>query len=155
MGDDQLGPICCVVAEFPGGRFSGRGFGLLLDAVDKGLVRVLDLEFVAKDTDGGLRSVTLSEIPNPEGVDLSEWEGASSGLLDRSDLDGAGAALEPGSVAGILVFENVWALSLAEKVGARIVSASSVSADELLAALAATDCRPARGQFVSTCEERG
>lgn len=139
MYDDELGPICCVVAEFPGGRFSGRGFGLLLDAVDRGLIRVLDLEFVAKNTDGQVRRLELGEIPNPEGIDVSVWEGASSGLLDRSDIEQAGAELDPGSVAGILVFENVWVLSLAEKTGARIVSATGVSAGEVLAALDATE----------------
>lgn len=139
MHEDELGPIGYVVVELPGGRFSGRGFEMLLDAVERGSVRVLDLEFVAKDDDGTLRKVEVSEIPNPDDVDLSDYEGVSSGLLDESDVVEAGAMIEPGNLAGILVFENVWAISFAEALGARLVASSGLSADDVVAALDATE----------------
>lgn len=139
MHEDELGPIGYVVVELPGGRFSERGFAMLLDAVERGTVRVLDLEFVAKDGDGTLRKVEVGEIPNPDNVDLSAYEGVSSGLLDESDVVGAGAMIEPGSLAGILVFENVWAIALAEALGARLVASSGLSADDIVAALDATE----------------
>jgi hypothetical protein len=139
MRDDELGPIGYVVAEFAGRSVSGNGFGMLLDAVEQGLIRVLDLEFVAKDGNGAVRVVGLSEIDNPASVDLGVWEGSSSGLLDQADLDEAGSLIASGSVAAVLVFENVWAISLAESLGARLVAASGISADDVLAALDATE----------------
>jgi hypothetical protein len=139
MHDDELGPIGYVVAESPGGRFSGKGFEMLLDAVEQGLIRVLDLEFVAKDGNGAVRAVAVGEIDNPAGIDLSEWEGASSGLLDQADLDEAASLIAAGSMAAVLVFENVWAISLAESLGARLVAASGISAADVLEALDATE----------------
>jgi len=138
MRDDQLGPVATVVAELPAGGLAGRGLKALLEAVDAGSIRVLDLEFVAKDADGTVHLVPLGEI-TPDGADLSVWEGASSGLLDESDVHQAGSELAPGGVAVVLVYEHVWAVSLVEELGARLVSAAGVSPDELVAALDATD----------------
>lgn len=138
MRDDQLGPVATVVAELPAGGLAGRGIAALLEAVDAGSIRVLDLEFVAKDADGAVHLVPLGEIASAD-TDLSVLEGASSGLLDEADVHQAGSDLAPGGVAAVLVYEHVWVVSLAEQLGARLVSASGVPPDELVAALDATD----------------
>jgi hypothetical protein len=142
MDDDVLGPIDYLVVEFPGGRFTGEGFTILLDAVDRGVARILDLEFVAKDLEGHVRKVELHELANPDGVDLSVWEGVSSGLLDQSDVDEVGASIEPGNMAGILIYENLWYVTLAaaaDRHGARIIGDGRLQPQEILTALDLTD----------------
>jgi len=142
VDEDELGPIDYLVVEFPGGRFTGEGFTMLLDAVDRGVARVLDLEFVAKDSNGSVREVELHELPNPDGVDVGVWEGASSGMLDQSDVDEVGSAIEPGNMAGILIYENLWYVSLAaaaHRHGARIIGDGRLQPQEVLTALDLTE----------------
>lgn len=142
MSNDELGPIDYLVVEFPDGRLTGEGSAMLLDAVDRGVVGVLDLEFISKEADGTVRKVEVSELDNPAGVDLGLWDGASSGLLDQSDVDEVGSAIEPGSVAGILVYENLWAVSLATALrrhGARLVADGRIPPQDVLAALDVTE----------------
>jgi hypothetical protein len=144
MSDDELGSIGYLAAEFPSGRISEEDVAIVLGAVDRGIIRVLDVEFVAKDADGTVRRVSLDELENPEGVDMSVWHGADSGLLDDSDVDEIGNALEPGSVGGILIYENLWVLGLDAVLrhhGARLIADGRIAAEEMVAALDETDNR--------------
>ena len=113
---DLMGPIDYIVVEFPGSRMTGEGFPILLDLVERGLIRILDLAFVTKDPDGTIHAIDISDVDGDGELDLTVFEGASSGLLDEEDLDEAGTALEAGSSAGILVYENVWAAPFARAV---------------------------------------
>lgn len=70
------------------------------------------LEFITQDHAGNASEADVGELGNPDGVGLSAWAGASSGLLDRTDLDEIVAAMQPGSVAAVILYENPWALSL-------------------------------------------
>jgi uncharacterized protein DUF6325 len=136
--DDVLGPIDYLAVEFPGGHVTGEGFGLLLDLVHRGIVRVLDLEFIVKAADGGVSKVELGDVEHAGDVDITLWQGASSGLLDGSDLDEVAAAIQPGSLAGILVYENIWAVPLMaalDRSAARLVGSGRIGAEDLLAAL--------------------
>jgi hypothetical protein len=142
MDDDILGPIDYLAVEFPGGKVTGEGFEPLMDLVHRGIIRVLDLEFVAKATDGALRMVALDTIAHAAGVDVRLWRGAESGLLDRSDAANVAAGIAPGSVAGILVYENVWAAPLIaafERGGAHVVGEGSIAVEDLLTALDGTE----------------
>lgn len=144
VSDDELGPIDYLVVEFPGGRLTDEDFAPLLDAVNGHAIRVLDLEFIAKDADGSIREVEPRELDNPEGVDLAIWDGAASGLCDASDIAEVGAAIQPGSIAAIVIYENLWVLSLAnalERHGARLVTEGRVSPEEVIAALDQTERR--------------
>jgi Family of unknown function (DUF6325) len=140
--DEILGPIDYLAVEWPGGHVTGEGFGLLLDLVDRDIVRVLDLEFIAKATDGTVRKVALGDIEHGGDVDVTMWDGASSGLLDQSDLDAVAAAIEPGSLAGVLVYENLWAVPLMtalDRSTARMVGSGRVVVEDLLTALDETE----------------
>src|SRR5580704_18724385 len=103
---DALGPVGYLVAEFPGNKMTGEGFPLLVDLVDRGIVRILDLLFVTKETDGSLTAIELADLDGDGELDLSVFAGASSGLIDGSDLADAASVIEPGSSAGILIYEN-------------------------------------------------
>ncbi|MFG3659834.1 DUF6325 family protein [Streptomyces sp. NPDC047706] len=135
-----MGPIDYLIIEFPGNRMTGEGFPLLLDLVERGIIRIIDLVFVRKDADGSVGVMELREIGDE--LDLTVFEGASSGLLDQSDLDDAGAALDAGNSAAILVYENVWAAPMARALrrgGAQLVASGRVSVDALVASLDATE----------------
>ncbi|HYN74722.1 MAG TPA: DUF6325 family protein [Candidatus Limnocylindria bacterium] len=142
MSQDDLGPIDYLVAEFPGGRLTSAAFTMLLDAVARGSVRVLDLEFIGKDPNGTVHIVDVNDLAHPEGVDLGTWQGAASGLLDASDLAEVGEAIAAGSVAAILIYENLWVVSLDDVLhahGARLVADGRIPPDDVVAALDATE----------------
>src|SRR4051812_595647 len=101
-----MGPIDYLVVEFPGSRMTGKGFPLLVDLVDRGLIRILDLIFIRRETDGSIVGLTIADFDHDGQLDLAVFEGASSGLLGRDDLDEAASVIEPGNSAGILIYEN-------------------------------------------------
>ena len=140
--DDELGPIDFLVVEFPGARITTGGFERLLALADGGVIGILDVEFVASNGDGNARKVDVQELGNLGGADLGAWTGASSGLLDDSDLQQIAAAIRPGSVATVVVYENRWVFSVVDawrREGASLIADGGLSADELVAALDATE----------------
>ena len=140
--ENELGPISYLIVEFPGNKMTGDGLVELVDLVDRGVIRVLDLLFVARDTDGSTRVIELQDIDNDGSLDLAMFEGASSGVLDDSDLVDAASVIEPGSSAGVLLFENRWATSFTQALrrgGAQLVAAGYIPQDALLASLDAMD----------------
>nr|WSX49337.1 DUF6325 family protein [Streptomyces sp. NBC_00974] len=150
MSDDieDMGPVDFLVIEFPGNRMTGEAFPLLLDLVDRGIVRILDLSFVRKDLDGSIVAVEVAEMQDGSGLGMSVFEGASSGLLGQDDLDEAGNALEPGNAAAVLVYENVWAAPFARALrrsGAQLVAGGRIPVQSLLASLDAEEGGQAEG----------
>src|SRR3954447_10847613 len=109
MADESnpLGPISYLVVEFPGNKMTGEGFPILLDLVDRGIIRIIDLGFFVKAEDGSVAGLNIAEIDTGE-YDLTVFEGASSGLISDEDVNEASAIVEPGSSIGILVYENLW-----------------------------------------------
>ncbi|GAA2231845.1 MULTISPECIES: DUF6325 family protein [Streptomyces] len=135
---EEVGPIDYLVVEFPGNRMTGEGFPLLVDLVDRGLIRILDLMFVRKDEDGTVTGMEIADLTGDGALDLAVFEGASSGLLGQDDLEEAATALEPGCSAGILVYENVWAAPFAAALrrgGARLVASGRIPVNAVVAAL--------------------
>ena len=139
---DQMGPIDYIVVEFPGNKMTGEGFPLLVDLVDRGIIRILDLAFVTKDEDGSVRGMAIADFDGDGELDLAVFEGASSGLIGQEDMDEAGNVLEPGSSAGILIYENVWAgpfASALRRGGGQLVASGRIPIQALLAAVEATE----------------
>jgi hypothetical protein len=139
---DEMGPIDYLVVEFPGNKMNGEAFPILVDLVDRGLVRILDLVFVRKDQDGSVAGLELADFDNDGALDLAVFEGASSGLLGEDDIQEAGGALQAGSSAGILVYENVWAGPFAAAVrrsGGQLVASGRIPVQAVLAALDAAE----------------
>ena len=139
---EDMGPIDYVVVEFPGSRMTGEGLPLLVDLVDRGIIRILDLVFVKKELDGSVSAVALADLDKDGKLDLAVFHGASSGMLDQDDFDEAGNVLEPGSSAGILVYENRWAAPFAKELrrgGGQLVAYGRIPVQAVLAALDATE----------------
>lgn len=139
MTDDiELGPVDYLVVEFPGNKMTGEGLPLLVDLVERGIIRILDLVFVRKDADGSVQAFEIADFDADGTLDLAVFEGASSGLLDESDLTDAGTVIEAGSSAAILVFENRWAapfVGALRRSGAQLVASGRIPVEDLLDAL--------------------
>lgn len=139
---EQMGPVDYLVIEFPSSKINGEGLSLLVDLVDRGIVRVLDFVFVTKEADGTVHTVAITDLDGDGDLDLAVFEGASSGLLDGEDIAEAGGALEPGRAAVVLVYENTWAAPLAvalRRNGAQMVASGRIPVQALLAAVDAVE----------------
>ena len=144
---EEMGPIDYLIVEFPGSRMSGEGLPLLVDLVDRGIIRILDLVFIRKLPDGAVMRMELTGGRTNGQPDLSMFDGASSGLLDQGDIDAAAEAIRPDSTAGLLVYENRWAAPLATALrrgGAQLVGGGRIPVQAILAALNAADAAPQR-----------
>ena len=139
---EAMGPISYLIVEFPGIKMTGEGFESLLELVDRGVIRILDLKFVTRDIDGSTRALEFQDIDRDGQFDLAVFSGASSGLLDKDDLSEAASVIEPGSAAGILIFENRWATPFVQALRrgeAELVAAGYIPQDDLIAALDASE----------------
>lgn len=135
--DVELGPIDYLVVEWPVGKQpSGEGLPLLVDLVDRGVIRLLDLAFVRKEDDGSIVAIDLNDLGG--GPELTVFQGASSGLLGQDDYDEAGAAIEPGCSAALLVYENTWAAPFAtalRRSGAQLVANGRIPVNAIIQTL--------------------
>ncbi|RAG87406.1 DUF1269 domain-containing protein [Streptacidiphilus pinicola] len=133
-----MGPIDYLVVEFPGSRMTGEGLPLLVDLVERGIIRILDLAFVRKEIDGTVTALEIADLNGDGVLDLTVFEGASSGLVSQDDLQEAAVILSPGDSAGILVYENVWAAPFAAALrrgGGRLVAGGRIPVQDILQTL--------------------
>ena len=147
MGDTVLGPIDYLAVEWPDRHVTGEGFRLLMDRVDGGIVRVLDILFIGKGANGNVSRVEVADVEHSGALDERLW-GLSSGLLDQSDIDQVAAAIEPGSLAGILVYENVWAAPFASAVrrsGGQLIANGRIPIQAIIASIEADEAPPIEG----------
>lgn len=137
----ELGPIDYLVVEWPGRQPTGEAIPHLIDLVDRGLIRILDLAFIAKDEDGDVVELEIADLGEAV-AELAVFEGAASGLLDEEDRNDAASVLEPGTAAAILVYENTWAGPFAAAVrrsGGQLVASGRIPVQAILAALDAAE----------------
>ena len=137
--DIELGPIDYLVVEWPADRQpDGSAFPHLVDLVDQGLIRVLDLAFVHKEMDGSVVGINIGDLDLDGNPEIAVFEGASSGLLGDDDFGEAGGAIEPGCSAAILLYENTWAAPFATALrrgGAQLVANGRIPVNAIIAAL--------------------
>jgi hypothetical protein len=137
---DEMGPIDYILLEWPGEQPKGDVVPLILDLVDRGIIRILDVALMAKGEDGSVAALDLGDLE--EGTSFAEFEGASAGLLGQEDLEEAASALQPGTSAAVLVWENRWAAPVAvalRRSGGQLVASGRIPVQAILASLDAVE----------------
>ena len=134
---EQMGPIDWLLIEF-NQPLTGAAAPPLLDLVDRGLIRILDIMFIRKLSDGSVQAVEISDLPADEAVHVEIFDGAATGILGEEDLAAAGEALEVDTRAVLLVYENTWAAPFAVAVreaGGFLVDNGRIPVQSIIAAL--------------------
>jgi hypothetical protein len=135
---DELGPVDYIVVEFPGSRFNGEIAPALTDLVERDIVRVLDLLVLKKNDDASIEAHELADLDDTEIGALRTFESDLAMLLSEGDVTAVADALEPGSSAAVVVWENTWAAPFASAVrrsGGQLVASGRIPTQALLAAV--------------------
>ncbi len=145
---DQLGPVDFIIVEFPEGErnFTGEAANELVALVEAGSIRVIDVLILMKDQDGTVEAMELSDLDDLGPFEALEVELAE--FLAEDDVEHLAAAMDPGSVAGVLVYENVWAAPFASAVrraGGQLIANGRISPQAIIAALEADEALESKG----------
>jgi hypothetical protein len=139
----ELGPIDVVVIGYPpGAPMTGDAVPILLDLVDRGLIRVLDALFVQKDADGTFSGFNLDDLDQDTAGDLTVFAGASTGMLGDEDAATVAAEIEPGSAAVMIMYENRWAapfVSAVRRNGGVLIANERIGVQDVIDALDAAE----------------
>jgi len=145
---DELGPVDYVVVEFPAGtsNFTGEMAKELLALVDAGTIRVVDILILTKNDDGSVDAMELSDIE--ELGELQALEAQLAELLAEDDVVHLAAAMDPGSTAGVLIYENVWAApfaAAARRSGGQLIANGRIPIQAIIASIEADEARETEG----------
>jgi hypothetical protein len=137
---DELGPVDYVIVEFPAGtaHFTGEMADELIKLVDAGTIRIIDILVLVKDEDGGVEAMELADLDELGPLQVLEAELAE--LLAEEDVENLAAAMDPGSVAGVLIYENIWAApfaSAARRSGGQLIADGRIPIQAIIAAVEA------------------
>jgi Family of unknown function (DUF6325) len=138
----DVGPIDYLALEFPGARLTGEGMSILVDLVDRGIIRILDMRALVRDDEGNVTAIAISDLDGDGTLDLALFQGVESDLLDDEDLEQAAALVGPGNAAALVVYENTWAgpfVSAMRRAGAEVVASGRIPADAVHARLEALE----------------
>ena len=146
---DALGPVDYLIVEFPKGqsKFTGEMADELVRLVDAGTIRVIDMLILAKDDDGVVEAMELTDVDELGPLQAIEAELAD--LLAEEDIENLAAAMQPGSVAGVLVYENVWAApfgSAARRAGGQLIANGRIPIQDIVASIEADEQAGTEGE---------
>ena len=145
----SVGPIDYLALELPAARMKGEGLAALVDLVDRGIIRILDMRAVKREDDGTFTAMAITDLDHDGTLDLAIFEGIESGLLDDDDLRQAADLIEPGKVVALLIYENSWAapfVGAMRRAGAELIASGRIPADEVEAMLDALEAEEAQSQ---------
>ena len=141
--NEELGPVDIVVIAYPAhAPMTGEAVPLMMDLIDRGIIRVLDVRFVMKNEDGTYSGFEATDLDGDSVGDFKLFEGASSGVLGEDDVAVAAEAIEPGTAAAMIVYENRWAAPFAAAVrrnGGVLVDNQRIPVQDLISALDAVE----------------
>ena len=146
---DELGPVDFIVVEFPAGaaNFTGEMVTELLALVDSGTVRVIDVLILTKNADGSVEATELADIDDLGPLQAVEAELAE--LLAADDVEHLAAAMEPGSTAGVLIWENLWAApfaAAARRSGGQLIADGRIPMQAIIASIEADESPATDGE---------
>ena len=137
----EMGPIDYIILEWPAEPSGDEVVPLIVDLVDRNIIKILDIVFVSKGADGELTALEVDDL-GPAAAAFAAFDGAASGLLDDDDLREAASALEPGTAAAILIWENLWAAPVAvalRRSGGQLVASGRIPVQAIVASLDAVE----------------
>jgi hypothetical protein len=145
---DSLGPVDYLVVEFPVGaqNFTGEAAEELVKLHDAGIIRVMDVLILAKGEDGAVQAMELSDLEDLG--ELGRIEAQFAETLAEDDVVHLAAAMEPGSVAGVLIYENLWAAPFAaatRRAGGQLIATGRIPVQAIIAAIQADEALAAEG----------
>ena len=145
---DSLGPVDYIIVEFPAGasNFTGEMARELLSLVDAGTIRVIDVLILVKNEDGTVEAMELSDIE--ELGELQRVEAQLAELLAEEDVENLAAAMDPGSTAGVLIWENLWAApfaSAARRSGGQLIASGRIPIQAIIASIDADEASATEG----------
>jgi hypothetical protein len=145
---DELGPVDFLIVEFPVGaqNFTGEGADELVRLHDAGIIRIMDVLILAKSDEGSVEAMELSDLP--ELGALGRLEAQLAQTLAEADVVHLAAAMDPGSVAGVLIYENLWAAPFASamrRAGGQLIANGRIPIQALIAAVEADAALEAEG----------
>lgn len=142
MSDVEVhGPIDFVLVEFESDKLDGSAGAALLDLMDQGIIQVYDIVIIQKADDGSVTGIDIADLGSAAGAFIA-FDGARSGLLSDQDLVEAGEAMNAGTTAAAIVYENTWArpfVAAAAKAGGQMIASVRIPAADVIAALDALD----------------
>jgi uncharacterized membrane protein len=144
MGDEYmgLGPIDFVLLEFPDQEPTGEVAGALMDLVEAGTIRLYDVLAVRKTAEGDVSGFEVADLDGDGEIDFAAFAGARSGLLGDDDIAEAASAMEPGTIAVLIVYENAWAapfVSAAMRNGGQMIATTRIPVEDIIATLDALE----------------
>ena len=145
---DELGPVDYLIVEFPAGQqnFTGDGVRELVKLHESGIIRVMDILILQKSEDGTVMAQELGDLGDSD--ELVALEGQLVQTLAEDDVENRAAARDPGSVAGVLVYENIWAAPFASamrRAGGQLIANGRIPIQALLAAVEADEALEPQG----------
>jgi hypothetical protein len=138
MPDYDVGPIDFLAVEIPQANMKGEGFAAVVDLVERGIIRVLDVRALLVGDDGSLTALSLSDVDEDGDLDLTVFDGAQSGLLSEEDVAEVAAVVGRGNAVVILLYENTWAgpfVTAMRRAGAELIASGRIPADDVASAL--------------------
>jgi hypothetical protein len=138
MSEIQVGPIDYLALVFPGAKLTGDGLTALVDLVDRGIIRVLDLRVVKRGEDGLITGLTVADLDGDGVLDVAVFQGVESGLLGEDDLQAFADLVDPGDAIGVVVYENTWAAPFVAAMraeGAEVLTSARIPAADVIARL--------------------
>ena len=138
----MVGPVDYLAVEFPGARLTGEGLAALIDLVDRGIIRLLDLRVAKVEENGDITAVEITDLDGDGTLDLAVFTGATSGMLGDDDVEASAGLIEPGNAVAILLYENTWAgpfVAALRRAGAEVIAGGRIPAAEVIATLEALE----------------
>ena len=134
---DAIGPIDYVLLEFPDQAPSGEPAAALADLIEAGVINLYDIVAIRKDADGNVSGFEIADLGDGT-TGFAAFAGARSGLLGEDDVDEAASAMEPGTIAVLLIYENAWAapfVAAAARAGGQMIASARIPAGDIMAML--------------------
>jgi hypothetical protein len=135
---DVYGPIDFLLLEFDPDKATGEAAAAILDLVEAGIVRIYDLLVIRKDEDGSFSGVDITDLSADDLGGFVAFAGARSGLVGEDDISEAANAMEPGTAAALIVYENTWAIpfiAAARRMDAQVIASARIPADVIMEVL--------------------